>query len=179
MLLGDAAVDGRLERLRRAAGYQPSALTDPDHDRRLDLVYGNPPITSGIEDGSWLETPVPAANGLATARAVAELYGAVVTGLVANVGTLAEALVPAAEGSDPLSGRALRFGPTGYELQGTASRLGPPPDAFGHTGTGGSSHGGWPQLRAGFSFVTSELRHEDDDGRAELLLDVLHGCMSG
>jgi len=178
-LNGDAAAAGRLARLRRADNYQLSALTDPDHDPRLDLVYGNPPIMSGIENGSWLEAPVPAANGLATARAMAELYGAVVTGLVAGAGSLAEALRPASEGSDPLSGRPLRFGPTGYELQGTPSRLGPAADAFGHTGAGGSTHGGWPGLRAGFSFVTSELRQELDDGRAERLLGVLHGCMGG
>ena len=178
-LAGDAQAAGRLARLRRADSYELSALTDPDHDPRLDLVYGNPPILAGIENGSWMDAPVPAANGVATARAVAELYGAVVTGLVASVGTLAEALRPAAEGSDPLSGRPLRFGPTGYELQGTPSRLGPPADAFGHTGAGGSTHGGWPSLRAGYSFTTSELRHESDDGRADLLLDVLHGCLRG
>lgn len=175
----DPSAAGRVARLHRSEGYEMSALSDPDHDPRLDLVYGNPPLAGSIEDDSWLLSPVPAANGLATARAVAELYGALVTGLVVGMPMLAQALEPAAEGNDPLSGRLLRFGPTGFELQGTPSRLGPPADAFGHTGAGGSSHGGWPQLRAGFSFVTSEMRNEDGDGRAATVLDVLHGCMHG
>ena len=68
--------------------------------------------------------------------------------------TLRMCLAPASEGDDPLTGRPLRFGPTGYELAGTPSQLGPPADAFGHTGAGGSSHGGWPSLRTGYSYVT-------------------------
>jgi hypothetical protein len=68
----------------------------------------------------------------------------------------------------------LRFGPTGYELAGTPSALGPAADAFGHTGAGGSSHGAWPSLRTGFSYVTAELRREDEDERARTLLAALH-----
>jgi hypothetical protein len=81
-------------------------------------------------------------------------------------------------GADPLSGRPLRFG-FGYELAGPPSVLGPPPDAFGHTGAGGSSHGAWPGLRTGFSFVPSLPRREDDDGRARSLLAALHAVIAG
>jgi hypothetical protein len=102
-----------------------------------------------------------------------------VAGSVVSAATLAEGLETAAAGDDPLSGRPLRFGPTGYELSSTPSELGPPADAFGHTGAGGSSHGGWPQLRTGFSFVTSELRREDLDQRSSSLLATLHGCVVG
>jgi hypothetical protein len=80
-------------------------------------------------------------------------------------------------GVDPLSGRPLRFG-VGFELAGTPSTLGPAPDAFGHTGSGGSSHGGWPSLRAGFSFVTAELRLESRDSRARTLLATLHRTLA-
>jgi hypothetical protein len=79
---------------------------------------------------------------------------------------------------DPLSGRLLRFGPTGYELAGTPSANGPAADAFGHTGAGGSSHGGWPSLRTGFSYVTAELRSEDADQRARSLLAALHEALT-
>jgi hypothetical protein len=110
---------------------------------------------------------------------MAALYGALVAGTLVSATTLAAALETAAAGDDPLSGRPLRFGATGYELSGTPSELGPPDDAFGHTGAGGSSHGGWPQLRTGFSFVTSELRREDLDERSSTLLAALHGCVVG
>jgi CubicO group peptidase (beta-lactamase class C family) len=167
---GDEAA-GRLAQLVRAPGYQLSALTADARDPRLQAVYSLP---RGFDDESWLEAPTPAANGISTARSMAQLYGAVVTGQLVRMGTLEQGIAEASAGEDPLSGRPLRFGPTGYELWGTPSRLGPATDAFGHTGAGGSTHGGWPGLRTGFSFVTSELRREDIDGRAEPLLDGLH-----
>jgi CubicO group peptidase (beta-lactamase class C family) len=175
-LNGDLAAAGRLARLHRAPGYQVSALAVGNPDPRLHQVY-YPSILSG--DDSWLEAPLPAANGIATARAVATLYGAVVSGTVVGMHTLADATETASQGDDPLTGRPLRFGPTGYELAGTPSQLGPPGDAFGHTGAGGSSHGGWPQLRTGFSFVTSELRREDLDHRSQRLLSSLHTVVAG
>lgn len=172
-LNGDQAAAGRLARLQRAAGYQVSALAVGDPDPRLHQVY-YPSVVSG--DDAWLDSPLPAANGMATARSVATLYGAVVSGTVVGMHTLADATETASEGDDPLTGRPLRFGPTGYELAGTPSQLGPPADAFGHTGAGGSSHGGWPQLRTGFSFVTSELRREDIDDRSQRLLASLYAA---
>jgi CubicO group peptidase (beta-lactamase class C family) len=178
-LEGDAAAAGRLARLRRAPGYELTALAADDPDPRLELVYGNPPLGDLVDDDSWLGPPLPSANGIATARAMATLYGALVAGSLVSAPMLAEGLETAAAGDDPLSGRPLRFGPTGYELSGTPSELGPPADAFGHTGAGGSSHGGWPQLRTGFSFVTSELRREDLDQRSSSLLATLHGCVVG
>jgi CubicO group peptidase (beta-lactamase class C family) len=178
-LQGDAAAAGRLARLRRAPDYELSALAVDDPDPRLELVYGNPPIGDFLVDTGWLQPAVPSANGIATARAMAALYGALVAGKLVSATILAAALETAAAGDDPLSGRPLRFGATGYELSGTPSALGPPDDAFGHTGAGGSSHGGWPQLRIGFSFVTSELRREDLDQRSSTLLAALHGCVVG
>jgi hypothetical protein len=178
-LQGDAAAADRLARLRRAPGYALSALATVDYDPRLDLVYGNPPLGDFVDDDGWLDPPVPGVNGIATARAMATLYGALVTGMLVGAPTLAAGVATAAAGDDPLSGRPLRFGPTGYELSGTPSELGPPADAFGHTGAGGSSHGGWPALRTGFSFLTSELRREDLDGRSATLLAALHGCLVG
>jgi len=80
----------------------------------------------------------------------------------------------AAEGNDPLTGRRLRYGPSGYELAGTPSELGPAGDAIGHTGAGGGSHGAWPGLRTGFSFLPAELRSQDADRRAGDVLAALH-----
>lgn len=178
-LEGDTAAAGRLARLRRAPGYELSALAVDEPDPRLELVYGNPPIGDIVDDAGWLQPAIASANGIATARAMATLYGAVVSGKLARDAMLAAAIGVAAAGDDPLTGRPLRFGPTGYELSGTPSELGPPADAFGHTGAGGSSHGGWPELRTGFSFVTSELRREDLDQRSSTMLATLHGCVVG
>jgi CubicO group peptidase (beta-lactamase class C family) len=174
-LTGDDDAAARLAQLVPAPGYKLTALAAEAPDPRLSQVYACPPE---LDEESWLEVPSPAANGIGTARSMAQLYGAVVTGRLVRIDTLEQGIAEAAAGDDPLTGRPLRFGPTGYELWGTPSRLGPPADAFGHTGAGGSTHGGWPGLRTGFSFVTSELRREDLDDRAARLLDGLYGAVA-
>ena len=167
-------------RLRCSERFGPAAFASADPDPRLQLVYGG----SGIAPEVWndpvlLAAVIPAAGGVATARALATLYGR----LMAPGGPIDESVLErgrqaVAVGDDPLTGRPLRFGPTGYELAGTLSELGPAADAFGHTGAGGSSHGGWPSLRTGFSYVTAELRSEDEDVRAQTLLAALHEALA-
>jgi hypothetical protein len=170
----DPAAASRLARLQPARGFQPSALAATDPDPRLRQVYAFP---APLQSDAWLGPAVPGANGIVTARAMATMYGALLSGTIVGLDTLARGIAAAAAGDDVLTGRALRFGPTGYELWGTPSRLGPSPDAFGHTGSGGSTHGAWPQYRTGFSFITSELRGEAGDHRAEQLLRSLHAAV--
>jgi len=174
-LQGDRDAEGRLAELFPAPEFAPSALAADDPDPRLEWVY--PRFWENTVSADWLQAPNPAANGIATARAMATLYGSLVGGSLISMRTLEEGTTAAAEGADVLTGRPLRFGPTGYELSGTPSRLGPADDAFGHTGAGGSSHGGWPSLRTGFSFVTSDLRLEMRDDRAPRLLDGLYAAL--
>jgi CubicO group peptidase (beta-lactamase class C family) len=182
--IGLAAGDPLAARLvapRRAPGYRLSAyLGDEPPDPRLERVYANPPLPiDGWSEPDLLAIEAPAVNGVATARAMAGLYGALASGLLVRPDTVVRGGRTASEGVDPLSGRPLRFGPTGYELAGTPSVLGPPADALGHTGAGGGSHGAWPSLRTGFSFLSAELRSENADGRARALLEALHGAVAG
>ena len=55
-------------------------------------------------------------------------------------------------GACAVTRRPYAFG-VGFELQTELRTLGPPPNAFGHTGSGGSRHGAWPDSRVGFSFA--------------------------
>ena len=174
-LQGDRVAEGRLADIQRAPDFAMSALAVDDPDPRLEQVYAR--SWANALDPDWLQAPNPAANGMATARAMASLYGAVVGGRLISMQTLAEGTSTASQGADVLTGRPLRFGPTGYELAGTPSTLGPADDAFGHTGAGGSTHGGWPSMRTGFSLVTSELRLEMRDDRARRLLDGVHATL--
>jgi CubicO group peptidase (beta-lactamase class C family) len=171
-LAGERAV------LRHAADFELGAFSTAEPDPRLELVYGSARALPAVwNDPSVLAIGIPAAGGVATARAMATLYGRLVTGALLAPETLALGRRAEAAGDDPLTGRPLRFGPTGYELAGTLSALGPAPDAFGHTGAGGSSHGGWPALRSAWSYVTAELRSESDDVRARTLLAALHEAL--
>lgn len=169
----------RIARIAPAPDYRLGAYLADEPDARLDLVYRNPPVAAD-EWGSpeLLRSEIASANAVATARAMATMYGRLAAGGMVSAEMLARGGSPAAEGLDPLTGRPLRFGPTGYELAGTPSALGPAADAFGHTGTGGGSHGAWPSLRTGFSYLTARLRPESVDARARSLLDTLHGLVT-
>ncbi|HKX74992.1 MAG TPA: serine hydrolase domain-containing protein [Acidimicrobiia bacterium] len=163
----------------RRSDFRLAAELAAAPDPRLDFVYGP------YRDLDWrasLHREIPAANGAATARSMARFYGCLARGgeidrvrlLSPSVTYLAHRQL--AQGPDVLSGRLLRFS-AGFELAGTPSVLGPLPDAFGFTGSGGSSHGAWPSLRVGFSLMVIEMRPETDDDRASRLLEALAGCL--
>ena len=173
----------RTARFQPADDYQLSAyLGEQTPDPRLAHVYGNPPIIGRLDDPARLALEIPGANCVATASAMARLYACLACGgELDGVRLLAPETVALGRrelstGSDPLSGRLLRFG-VGFEVAPNPSTLGPDPEAFGHTGAGGSSHGAWPSRRVGFSFVTSRLRPETNDGRASRLLAALDRCV--
>jgi CubicO group peptidase (beta-lactamase class C family) len=176
--LGVAATDplaARLVRPHLAPDYRLTAFMAEEPDPRLERVYGNPRFAiDSWADPDLLAIEAPAVNGVATARAMATLYGELACGRVLRPETVARASQTASEGDDPLTGRRLRYGPSGYELAGTPSELGPALDAIGHTGAGGGSHGAWPALRTGFSFLPADLRSQDADRRAADVLAALH-----
>ena len=166
--------------LTRADDYQLTAFLVADPDPRLALVYGAArDAFTRIDDPTVLALEIPAANAVASARAMAKLYALLVSNAFISAPTMLAGRSLASVGDDPLTGRPLRFGPTGFELAHTPSALGPSDDAFGHTGAGGSSHGAWPELGLGFSYSTNMLRPENADGRARALLDALHHAAQG
>ncbi len=82
-------------------------------------------------------------------------------------------------GEEPFLRAPMAFG-AGFQLQTAQRQLGPPQDAFGHGGTGGSAHGAWPSLRTGFSYAMNQLRDVGDgDPRPTALLTALHAAVSG
>ena len=123
---------------------------------------------------------VPAANGLATARALARLYGCLARGgeidgvRLLRPATAALAGRCIARGHDPYHDRPIAYA-AGFHLNPDGG-LGPRDDAYGHCGAGGSTHGCWPGLRTGFSFTTNLL-----DGpvkpRGPALLAALHDAV--
>ncbi len=167
---------------RTSPSRRSSATAHPI--RRLSFVYRNPPLPLRWEDPAMLAIELPGANCVATARAMASLYGCLARGgkigavRLLQPDTVELGRSELSTGDDPLSGRQLRFG-VGFELAPNPSELGQALDAFGHTGAGGSSHGAWPSLRAGFSLVVSEMRPENDDGRARRVLRALHDAVGG
>ncbi|GLZ33752.1 esterase [Lentzea sp. NBRC 105346] len=140
-------------------------------------AFQNPPTlgTPGIVNTeSWRRAQIPAANGHATARALAELYGRM-DGLL-SPGVLAEAIRPHSEGHDEILEGNTRFG-LGYMLPNELRAFSPNARAFGHPGAGGSLAFADPDLGIGFAYVTNRiiLGPVGGDPRWWPLLDAIYG----
>ena len=159
----------RVARLRRADGYGPTSLGE-NPELPLELLYGKLFDEFVWNDQAYHATEIPGANAIGTARSIARLYGSL--GRILSAETLELGRRELSRGLCAVTLRPYVFG-VGFELQTELGRLGPPPRAFGHTGSGGSSHGAWPDERTGFSYAMTELRAEAVDDRATRVLAAL------
>ena len=78
-------------------------------------------------------------------------------------------------GWDVLNDEPRRFA-AGFSLQVPKMQYGPPLDAFGHGGAGGSVHGAWPTEGVGFSYAMNRLM-DGDETRAPRVLAALHASL--
>jgi len=152
----------------------------------LAQIYENPPLFR--EPLIWNRPEfhsheIPGANGIATARAMAALYGCLACGGSANgislvtQPSIAASIRERSRGIDALSREWMAFG-AGFFLQTPDVWFGPTAKAFGHTGAGGSVHGAWPTHRTGFSYTMNEMRDEIDDDRSRVLLASLYASVA-
>jgi CubicO group peptidase (beta-lactamase class C family) len=168
----------RVTRVELAADWGLSSAFTPEQVHRDGLirsVVANPPRFDR-DNLPWNETlwhaaEIPGANAIGTARSIARLYASLPSLLAPE--TIALASRPLTAGPDTLSGRPIAFS-TGFQVQRERMPFGPPPDAFGHGGAGGSRHGYWPALGVGFSYAMNLLREDATDTRATSLLHALH-----
>ena len=123
-------------------------------------AFSNPPIAGPDNENitssrGWRAAEIPAANGHATARALARVYGGAANGgaidgiHVLNPDTIANAIIEQSNGPDACLQIETRFG-LGWMLTADFMPLGPNPRAFGHPGAGGSL--GYADLDAGIGF---------------------------
>jgi CubicO group peptidase (beta-lactamase class C family) len=179
-----SALELRVTRLAPALDYSITFLGD-EPEPLLEAVYGAV-LAGGVpwNDPAFHTAEIPAANAIGTTRSIARLYACLARGgELDGVRLLAEDTVrlgrtELSRGACAITRRPYAFG-VGFELQTELQRFGPAPDAFGHTGSGGSSHGGWPAQRVGFSFAMNELQPEARDHRAQRLLAALGQSVSG
>jgi CubicO group peptidase (beta-lactamase class C family) len=157
-------LEPRVARLERAEGYAPVFLGDDPS--LLQVQYGGLQDEFVWNEPAFHQAEIPAANAIGTARSIAKLYASL---------SDAEVELARTELSRDLCAvtrRPYAFG-VGFELQTELMRFGPVEEAFGHTGSGGSTHGLWPRERVAFSYCMSELRAEADDDRAPRILAAL------
>jgi CubicO group peptidase (beta-lactamase class C family) len=155
-------------------GDEPAPLLSALYGRDNGQVDWNAPEVHRVE--------IPAGNAIATARAMAWLYGWLARGGTLDGVTLLEpesverGRTELSRGVCAITRRPYAFA-SGFELTTELGRLGPEQDAFGHTGSGGSTHGAWPGLQTGFSYVMTELRPELADDRGPLVLAALRDVL--
>jgi CubicO group peptidase (beta-lactamase class C family) len=123
---------------------------------------------------------MPSSNGIATARALATVYAALV-GEVHGVRLLAPATVEEfrrvqVDGPDAVLLLPTRFG-TGFSLPPMLA-ADCPPGCFGHPGAGGSLAFADPDRQLGFGYAMSQMQFDmTPDRRAESLVRALYGCL--
>lgn len=181
----DASIEPRVARLEYAPNWTDRLGTAASTQDGLKLaVWSNPALLKPPElmwnRPAWHEAEIPASNAIGTARSVARLYGCLARGgeldgvrlLGSNL--ILRARQTLASDVDPLTEQPIAFG-IGFQVQNKLRAYGPPPDAFGHSGAGGSIHGAWPRQRVGFSYAMNQLRDDElVDPRAHGLLTALH-----
>lgn len=162
--------------------YEEAFSAETRQDPTFVSAWGNPPLFPA--DLPWNSrafhaAEIAGAGGIATARAMARYYGCMALGgsidgiTVLQPETVALGRAERSRFMDPYIAEAMAFGVC-WALQTPQRRFGPPRDAFGHAGAGGSIHGAWPTEKVGFSYVMNEMRADPEDLRTRHLLDRLH-----
>jgi CubicO group peptidase (beta-lactamase class C family) len=160
------------------AGLTPAQTADPT--RRS--IWANPPLFP--HDLPWNArachaSEIPGGGAIATARSMARLYACLANGgeldgvRLMGAATLAAGRRELNRFIDPFILEPMAFG-TVFALQTEQASLGPPADAFGHGGAGGSIHGAWPSHGLGLSYVMNQLRADPERARTRSLLETLH-----
>jgi CubicO group peptidase (beta-lactamase class C family) len=188
------AQEARMSTLYLASNWGIAPFFDPAlwaRDPLIESIWGNPPLWGDPirwtpEAFAWNSrafhaAEIPGAAAIGTARAIAAFYGALAQGgaPLLSAKTLALGRQTVADGIDQVHGSRLRTG-VGFQLQTELRPLGPPEDAFGHTGAGGSCHGAWPRQRIGFSYAMNLMQDPTSgDQRALRLLTALDKSLQG
>jgi CubicO group peptidase (beta-lactamase class C family) len=175
---------------RLAPGRLDMAAVSPDDPALIFLAaimdiesltfkaFANPPGQLDVESFNAPElhqAEWPGANGIATARALARLYGELAEDRLLSSATLDEASRTQVSGPDRVLAVDTAFG-LGFSLHSAMTAHGP--GGFGHEGAGGSvafadrAHG------LGFGYVMNQLTASlGADRRARRLVDALYGCV--
>ena len=166
-------------------GKYPEPTGDAAYDLMQRHTYFNPPGLSGmgcVNSAAWREAEVPSTNAQATARAVAQIYQALLDGAKSAAGIGAELLGEAtrihSDGVDRMLNQPSRFG-LGFQLTQPTRPLGPNPGSFGHYGYGGSLGFADPAAGIAFGYLMNLPGARWQNPRTEGLLDAVYASLQG
>ncbi|WP_304170042.1 serine hydrolase domain-containing protein [Phenylobacterium aquaticum] len=148
------------EEARRAEMIAPPEMATSNMATDLNpsqvAAYTNPVIEPLLPNtAAWRACELSSANGFSNARSLARLFGAVAAGEVLRPETLAQATALRIEGVDEVLGVQARWG-AGFLLN-TDGLYGPRPEAFGHSGWGGSFVVVDPVARAAIAYTMNRM----------------------
>lgn len=156
-------------------------------DTVLKSVWGNPPLFPVEGELAWNTRTYHAAEfggggAITTARSIARYYGCMAMGgeldgmRVLKTETIALGRSELSRFLDPYILELMAYGVM-WAIQTPQRRFGRVPDAFGHSGAGGSIHGAWPSHGVGFSYTMNEMRVDPEDARSRYVLERLEECV--
>lgn len=143
-------------------GVMDSDQLAPELNIYQQAALMNPPISQELPNTSaWRAAEIPSANGFATARALAELYGCMAgSGIIGGTALFDPEVVAAAaasqvSGTDLVMGENISWG-CGF-LVNSLGLYGPNPKAFGHSGWGGSFAFADPDRRIAMAYTMNRM----------------------
>ncbi|MEM7692390.1 MAG: serine hydrolase domain-containing protein [Pseudomonadota bacterium] len=177
------------ERYRAATLYAPKNLSSANVvDQILDevqqIALTNPLLDPEVPNtAEWRSAVIASANGFASAKGLATLYGELATIGVGSLSripisqsTLDECLKPQADGIDKTLAVPTQWG-CGF-LINSLGIYGPTPTSFGHSGWGGSFAYADPVKRLGFAYTMNQMGTDlINDPRNLALLESLYACL--
>lgn len=173
----DPLVSGGLRARTKRSVHE--AYADPESPTRRAFAAISPPPDEN--DPAYRAGELPASGGIATARALARFYAALVGDVDGGRQLFAPATLTAArtvesDGPDRVLVVDTRFG-LGYMLHSPASPL-LGPGSFGHPGRGGSLAFADPRSGTGFGYVTNGMqKNVTADPRAQALVRAVRECL--
>lgn len=185
-----AAQQSRIARISRPApdpsnaeamSFMQKVMMDPTGV--TSRAFANPmSIATGTNTSEWRSAEIPAANGHATAHAVARFYAALACGgTLDGVDVLPKDILKYCEdeqsaGSDAVLGIDTRFSYGWMLSQNRANAaFGPGRRAFGHPGAGGSVGMADPQRRIAVGYVLNRMgAHMLLDPRATRVINAVY-----
>jgi len=180
----------------RAAELVPAPLPRPGEPNMMAKALENPagvaaraflnPLMrpDAVGSAAWRRAEIPAANGFASARGLARIYGGAACGTLDGVTVLSpegQARAGAERRAGPdlvLMGLFARYG-LGFMLGTPGEPLGPNAGSFGHSGAGGSLGFADPEARVGFGYVMNQMHSGVYliGPRANALVAAVYACL--
>lgn len=161
------------------------AMADPNSVTSKTLMNPPDPFMPGyINTPPWRRAQVPAANGHATATAIARLYGCLSLGgaldgaRIVTPEALADSTREQASGADAVLTLDLRWA-SGFGLNAPGVALGPNMGTFAHSGAGGSLGFADPDAHIGFGYTMNQMLNAPTlaDPRWESLIAAVYAAL--